>query len=501
MKINTKILISALGVMAFSLSGCFLFSSTKIDTIDKTETTFTYKDYMEHNVYYLDNTPLKGSPKLLVLPIWFTDSSYYISNRNQVRDDIGAAYFGTNQETGWRSVSTYYEEESNGKLKLQGTLSEWIEPGVSSSSFYENMNYTTSLVVWATDYFFNNHPEEDRRDYDLDSNGYLDGVILIYAAPDYQVAGTGSNMWAYCYWLQSLVTPSVSSPQPNVFFWASYDFMYGANDGQTYHNGETTYCNIDTHTFIHEMGHVLGLQDYYDYTNQTKPAAGFSMQDYNVGAHDPYSVMAYGWANVYAPTKSCTLELHNFQETNEVILLKNTPFEGSPFDEYLLLELYTPTGLNEFDVEHNYKPGYPKGPDVPGIRLWHVDARLAYTFYKEYEYFSASQISNEIIDGRYYYHGLSNTRSGNGHASVLGGTYTKYNLLQLIRNDKKASYTASNTLTQSHLFRAGSRFTPDTFKKQFVNATKFNDKEAIKWSFTVKSVSYGKAVIKLVKSK
>ena len=36
-----------------------------------------------------------------------------ISKRENVREDIQTAYFGTNDETGWRSVASYYFEESH----------------------------------------------------------------------------------------------------------------------------------------------------------------------------------------------------------------------------------------------------------------------------------------------------------------------------------------------------------------------------------------------------
>lgn len=64
-------------------------------------------DYMENNVYALSATPSIGKAKLLVIPIWFTNSSKYIASdkKEQVRSDIETAYFGTEEETGWNSVN------------------------------------------------------------------------------------------------------------------------------------------------------------------------------------------------------------------------------------------------------------------------------------------------------------------------------------------------------------------------------------------------------------
>ena len=71
----------------------------------------SYKQYFSRSEYTLSCSPSLGSTKLLVIPVWFTDSDNYISTskREQVREDIQKAYFGSNEDTGWRSVKTFYE--------------------------------------------------------------------------------------------------------------------------------------------------------------------------------------------------------------------------------------------------------------------------------------------------------------------------------------------------------------------------------------------------------
>ena len=82
----------------------------------------TYGDYIKNNVYPISSTPTTGKAKLLVIPVWFNDSSTFIeeSKKDNVKEDIRTAYFGKNTEAGWRSVKTYYEEESHGKLTIDG---------------------------------------------------------------------------------------------------------------------------------------------------------------------------------------------------------------------------------------------------------------------------------------------------------------------------------------------------------------------------------------------
>ena len=474
--------------------------------LNKTPIEQTYADVISNSVYTLDGAPTIGTCNLLVIPVWFTDSSNYISTsyKANVRSDIQTAYFGTTTSTGWHSVKSYYEAESKGKLTMTGVVSDWYSAGISSSTAASySATQTASLVINAADWYFTNNTDKSRADFDCDSNGFLDGVLLIYAAPNYadpNSSASSNNLWAYCFWAQDSGQKSVSSPGVNVFFWASYDFMYGSNrvnsrtGKSTYHFGDDSHCTLDAHTYIHEMGHVFGLDDYYDYgPNSYTPAGSFSMQDYNVGGHDPFSVMSFGWADPYIPTESCEITIGAFQTTHEIVLLTpswNT--YNSPFDEYLLLELYTPTGLNTLDSTYAYNGGYPLGPSAPGIRLWHVDARLAYMKYDGN--FKPSQLtSNARYSGGYGVATAFSNSYGGDHISVLGSSYTDYNLLQLVRNNASATYRPSDVLSASSLFRDGDAFDMSTFRSQFVNSTNLNNGTALGWSFSVSISASGAA--------
>ena len=331
-----------------------------------------------------------------------------------------------------------------------------------------------------------------RTDFDSDHDGYLDGVMLIYGAPDQSALGDyqSDNLWAYTSWLGSTASPSY--PRPNVFFWASYDFMYSSSDAfdrtgkSNYGTGSTTNCAIDTHTFIHEMGHVLGLDDYYDYSGQFMPAGGFSMQDYNIGAHDPFSVMAYGWAKPYIVTDTAELVIETFQKSRDFILISpKWNAYNSPFDEYILLELYSPTGLNQFDCDHKYRY-YGQGPNVTAIRMWHVDARLA-AFDSNYNPTVTTNINypgigvTTAFNNTYARSGTSNNR-----ISVLGEKYANHNLLQLIRNNTAETYRPNSFLSEASLFKTGTYNLKD-YATQFVYGSKgqFNNGESLDWTIDI----------------
>ncbi len=481
-------------------SASFEIDITQVDKLEKTKLSYTYDDYTKNNYYTVDNCPLEGNPKLLIIPVWFNDSNNFISEskKESVRNDIEKAYTGTTEETGWHSVKSYYETESFNKLTLSATVTDWYDLDKSYTEYAQESktSQTVDLIKKASDDYFSDHSSDNRKNYDSNKDGYLDGVMIIYAAPDYMTLGNDSykNLWAYCYWTGAAAVKA--APTANVFFWASYDFLYGSNvkekTGHLYARGYTENgVTVDTHCFIHEMGHVFGLLDYYDYSNYDyTPAGGFSMQDYNVGGHDPYSVISYGWADPYIPNNSMTISLRDFQSTHDVILLANHSVTNSPFDEYLLLEYYTPTGLNEFDSAYQYRDQYPQGPSVRGIRLWHVDARLySYSRYK----FTTNPNDGDV------YHSMSNSYDAN-HGSYLGEEYYNYNILQLIRNDTHSSYTPKDNLSAESLFKAGETFDMSTFSSQFVNGSKMNDKNALGWSFKVEQINENRAIITLTKN-
>ena len=475
--------------------------------LEKTEFLYNYDDYINYSAYTLSNCPNVGNPKVLIIPIWFTDSSSYITaaKKETVRSDIEKAYLGSASDTGWHSVKSFYQAESMGKLNLTGVCTDWYEINSSSTTYANGSESTTKeLVKTATNAYFASAGADSRASFDTDHDGYLDAVLLIYGAPDYSARGSSirNNLWAYCYWVQE--SGSVSSPKPNVFFWASYDFMYSSGtdaterSGKTYGSGNTSHCTIDAHTFIHEMGHVLGLEDYYDYnySHGYSPAGGFSMQDRNVGAHDPYSVMAYGWADPYIPTESMTITIGAFQTNHDVIMLTNHNTK-SPFDEYMLLELYTPTGLNAFDCTYDYGGG--KGPSVPGIRLWHVDTRL-------YSYSTSSLTNNPKSNN--VLHAFNNTSlsspSDNRTCAYIQVThdeqYVDYNMLHLIRNSTTENLNTTNRLTASNLFKEGDSYSQATYARQFPNGSKMNNKNDLGWSFTIESLDEESATITLTKA-
>lgn len=474
--------------------GNYYTASTKMDS--------RYIDLYNHYYYSSDCIDSLLDANVLVIPVMFTDSTKLTdlnttAKQNKVRMDIYEAFFGTNESTGWRSVKSYYAQESYGKFNLNGVVTDWWKCG-NASSYYNNSDRTCQLVKDAVTWYKNNY-SNDLTSFDADKNGTIDSVILIYGAQDSSVNSRASdNLWAYCYGVQEESLINKYNPGPNAFMWASYDFMYEDN----------RYCSIDAHTYIHEFGHLLGLEDYYDYSGKNCSSGCFSMQDYNVGSHDPYSVMALGWTNPYIPTSSCTIELKPFTQSGDLILL-NADGSNHTFDDYLLLEYYTPTGNNEFDTAHAYKKTYPAGTKEKGIRLWHVDARLL----DMSKHISSSNVTNTIGSGMYL-HATSNTTYGEGsndYASPLcdyDSKYKNYKLLSLIQADGGTSFSVKNSFKGTDLFTPsygtftfGSSCSAQFAYKGIGSTYKLNNGKTLPYSFSITSMTNECATIEITKNK
>ncbi len=137
---------------------------------------------------------------------------------------------------------------------------------------------------------------------------------------------------------------------------------------------------VDAHTYIHEFGHMLGLSDYYDPSSDSEspissPLGRMDMMDCSLGEHNAFSKMALGWTRPYVPSGETTIRLRPYSGNGDCILLPLTDYNGTPFDEYLLLEYYTPSYLNRADAKLRSDPAMSLMKES-GLRAYHVDGRL-----------------------------------------------------------------------------------------------------------------------------
>lgn len=365
------------------------FSSEKGQTSEE-------KDYMEKQVYdksTFDGRTIQellkayeypvglldeGNYNVLVVPVEFKSGNKY--TKSQI-DKLEKSFNGTSLDTGWQSVKTYYQISSYNKLNMTFDIQSPVTLS-NTAKYYES--YSKDLywddgdtstkdgsMLILEEVLKQLESELDLTKYDNDNDGVIDGVYLIYNY-DIDYDSNDSFYWAYVSWYEVPEDVKFDGLYPYYYLFASYYFTEeDAENGYEY-SGIIRGLKINSVTYIHETGHMLSLDDYYDYypdKGANEGLGGSDMMDYNVGDHGSYSKILMGWVTPQIVTESKEITIKSFEETGDVILIP-LKFNNSYMSEYLLIDLYTCTGLNKLhgDLTLLY------GTSLYGVRIYHVSS-------------------------------------------------------------------------------------------------------------------------------
>jgi M6 family metalloprotease-like protein len=327
--------------------------------------------------------PSYGHAKLLVVPVVFSDNASTPEKLAANKETMRKIFFGAPEETTWQSVSSYYYQSSYHQLHIEGDVVDTVKLDKTYETYTSSKTAAiyNDIVEEVYDKLFTADGAPLKgKEADFDSNG--DGVIDgIYMVPDSHINHDdgGSLGWAFTtrHGFKTKLAARKNPQWANIgtYCWTSIDFS------QETASDKPTLEKPDAHTFIHEMGHQLGLADYYDPNNQgSSTAGGSTMQDQNICDHDIYSKYLWGWTDMQAVTSANTeatisITLKPSNSSGQALLIADT-WNGTSLDEYLLLEYYTPEGLNAHDTAKYYASKDQIGPDGEGIRIWHVDKTI-----------------------------------------------------------------------------------------------------------------------------
>ena len=486
--------------------------------------------------------PSVGTPTLIVIPVQFTNSKFV--DEQEAIDVLERAFFASNEELGdqqWESLKSYYYKSSYGLLDIQGSVSPVYTANMTTDQYASGSSagqIMEDAIKWLSSQYGLNP-----RNYDYDGDGYIDGVEMVYMTDKQTPQGSGdSTWWNYCTTTNSL--PNKSNPTPHRLFWSRYDYVQNA-----YYAGSPDHptLDVDAHTIVHETGHMMGLNDYYSYATDSQggkvagPAGCVDMMDQNVGDHNAYSKMMYNWVDAKVVDGTSTnfeITLSSYTDTGDFLVLRDThedPWNETPYDEYLIIEYYTPTGVNLKD-----STGYPEWLqttasgssayghggtyEIPGLQVFHVDSRLGATW-GTYENEKTTQTGRGYVDeirdeaefkddGTYVSASAfphSNTvKSGDGRQSIdyetgNAGNYTEIHaIFSTPTNSLDSSSYASTMGNTTNLFGlesfgkaameadedtkavyGGNTFSRYGHRDYFVNDLVWDDGSTCTWTFSV----------------
>lgn len=450
------------------------------------QTKFTYLDVAQADGS-LSYIPSVGSPNILVVPVNFKDISVYNFNDAASMNKLDALFNGTKEDNSndyYESVKSFYYKSSYGKLDMNFVLTDVFTPSFTSSTFVSRENsqseeaggtYDLIEEFYASGKIDGTKINFNDIKYDIDRDGYVDGVWFVY---NDNRSSTQNNYWPYVYWY----FPTSQTSNINISNYANCSVYFSFEDSN---------LGLDGHTFFHETGHLLGLDDYYLYDSDgTSAMGGLDMMDYNIGDHNAFSKFALGWTKPYLVNGNSTITLNPFESTGDSVIIPATYFNQSAFGEYIIIEYYTPTGLNKLDSENRY-PNRNLYFTQEGIRMFHVDARLIQVngnYYGNYLPASATSIPTGT-DTTYYTVAHSNTPSY---------SYDSKNfLIETITRDNRKTYLGSEA-SNSSLFVEGDVLTSTSHNNFFKNG-KFNDSTEFNFRIEIKELSNGTCKLVITK--
>lgn len=325
--------------------------------------------------------PSQGDANLVIFYVDFPDCKYSVDvTAEQIEKiafspaDESSAYYP------FESMTGFYARSSKGAMELRGKAFRYTAKE-SVSSYNKDKNKLLKECYEA----FNS--EVDFAQFDGDNDGYIDTTLL--SVPEQ--ANNSDDDWWPC------AGPSELSYSAKV----RYDGKAVGHliTGNAQIDSLTDYKNFCT-SYLHEMGHCMGLPDYYLYDNDTDwegmhGAAGNELMDADASSDlSCVSKLQLGWyrdsqIQVYDSShgaQTFTLSSAQTDAGNCVIIPRGT-LDSRYQSEYFMVEFFTPDG-NSSASNNRMKIGR-------GIRVYHVEATVYdYGNWVDYMYCSGSDFTN-----------------------------------------------------------------------------------------------------------
>lgn len=504
MKIFKKISFAAiLSITALSISSCqalldYIFGNIDLGfgpkynpddyaTVTQEAGDYSKFTYLDLNAASYDGvTPSRGTMNIIVVPVQWRDLPSFSQSQLEAID----ASFNGNKEDNtneyWESCKSFYYKSSNGILNFNFNITDIYTPSYSSTRFINEAddygNETSNLLddIYENGLSINSSSLNFRDSkWDSNSDGYVDGIWLVYNQRDSSKVDT-THFWAYVANYYGNNTNSRFGKYGN----CALSFLY-----------DDSSKGYDAHTIIHETGHMLGLDDYYDYnhgSNHYSYDGALNMMDLNIGDHDAFSKFSLGWTKSLVVNESKTITLKPFEESYDSIIIPSNSYNGSAFGEYLMIEYYTPTGLFKLDAMNNYRNNYPKFFTSSGLRVWHIDSRLTYaTYYDSGVTQYGSYLPNNIES-------IPNSTSTStkityvtvAHTNSPDDNYRNKDGIPLIELVSKTNSKLYNTryAANKDLFVAGDTINSSSISR-YLKSGKFNDGTPFNVSISVNSIT------------
>ncbi|MBO4540932.1 MAG: hypothetical protein J5736_03060, partial [Bacilli bacterium] len=215
--------------------------------------------------------PSYGKPKLVVVPAVYSDDTQSADVKTNLEASLQKAFFGKAEDTSWHSVKSFYYADSYGMCDIEGVVCNTI----TLDKTYDEMNSSGEhnfAIEEVFDKVFGEGGQLNGKiaDYDDNKDGVIDGIYVVPLNSKINNPDTFGWAWTTNHYFDSAIKAKANERFQAIgtWCWTSSLFMTRAAGGRG------SLDKPDSHTFIHEMGHQFGLNDYYDPSNQGSSTAG-----------------------------------------------------------------------------------------------------------------------------------------------------------------------------------------------------------------------------------
>ncbi|MBQ6292622.1 MAG: hypothetical protein IJK77_01940 [Lachnospiraceae bacterium] len=451
----------------------------------------------------IGRTDMPNSGKIAAVVIFISMTDGWPCDREQFESFFTAPYDPADPMA---SHSAYYEKNSYGNVSFDYYF-YYYDSGMSCQELY---NYLDDHYYEFKEDVFRKAQQAytgDLTDWDKNGDGYTDTVFFISGEDTSKTVSDGLPHYLFG---NSSVTfsndPDYARPALRDTLNCDYERMLDADTPA----GDRALRNL-----LHETGHQFGLIDYYDIYPNTEEGedtfdtlGAFDMQSHNVGDWNPYSRFSCGWLEPYvadSTADSVTLKLGCSSAVPDTVLIPTSAgWNGTAFDEYILVDVMAPCGANGYDwpMLNEERIGIPK--DDPhtggGVRILHVDSRLCMRIRGQttvskpvdsYEDILAVTRRSDFGGSVNLYYRFFNS---NGIEPTVKGDSRYYHLTDLIPSDGSSrfrrytnnyNFLAYDILQVTDLVTAGDVFSMETCADAFANAPYMNNGSTLDYEVRV----------------
>lgn len=361
-------------------------TNTSSTTTSTTTTSMPINKFINPPIYDLyGSLPSQNDAELIVFYVDFPDCKY---SYNPTVEEIEAIAFGTENESDrnypFESMSAFYRRSSKGAMNLNGKA--YTYTAKNNKSYYEGDAWHVAIIDEILDEF---DAEVDFSQFDGDNDKIIDSILISVPAN----AGD-DNWWASAGAYGGDYTKKVDGMGIGHVIVGNAEIK-SADD----------YANFNS-SYLHEMGHCMGLPDYYLYGVEDfqgmHGSAGFELMDDANCDFGAVSKLMLGWykpEQVKIYDKNSGSAVFTLTETSlddsDCLIIPCGELDSSYYSEYFVVE-YAGMRKNNSILANEWWRATGEG-----VRVYHVSAEVGgVPPYNTFVYSSGNDTETNYNNGR-----------------------------------------------------------------------------------------------------